>query len=324
VKRPKLAVIDDYQSIALTAADWSRVAARADITVFTEAWRDEDEIAAKLAPFDVIVLMRERTPFPARLIERLPNLAMIVMTGNRTSSLDVAACATRGIVVTNTDSNPPIATAELAFALMLACARSLPHGHANTVAGRWQEDLPTGTTLDGKRLGIVGLGRLGSTVARFGKAFNMEVVAWSTNLTAEKAAAQGVTRVDKRTLFESADVVSVHLWLSDRTRGIVGGPELQAMKQGAILVNTSRAAIVDQAALLDVLRSGRILAGLDVFDVEPLPAGHPLTMLRNVVLTPHLGFVVADSMKNFYTQSVENIVAYLDGEPIRVLLRLDA
>ncbi len=317
MERPKIAIIDDYQELALASADWSRVSARADISVFTRPWRDEDEIAEKLAPFDIVVLLRERTPFPARLIERLPSLKVVAMTGNRTSTLDIAACKARGILVTHTESNPPIAPAELAFALILACARSLPRGHANVVAGRWQDGIPMGITLDGKRLGIVGLGKLGSKVARYGKAFNMDVVAWSTNLTDDVASAHGVRRVDKRTLFETSDVISVHLGLSDRSRGIIGSPELEAMKPGAIFVNTSRGPLVDEAALISALRSGRITAGLDVFDVEPLPAGHPFTTLRNVVLTPHLGFVDADSMKRFYTQSVENILAYLDGAPIR-------
>jgi phosphoglycerate dehydrogenase-like enzyme len=315
----KIAIIDDYQSLALAVADWSAVQARAAVTVFTGAWRDEDEIAEKLAPFDVIVLLRERTAFPARLIARLPNLKLMAMTGTRTSTLDIDACKARGVMVVNTESNPPVATAELAFALILACARTLPRGHANVVAGKWQEGLPLGIPLDGKRLGIVGLGRLGAKVARYGNAFNMDVVAWSTNLSDEKATAAGARRVDKHELFATSDVVSIHYNLSDRSRGIVGADELRAMKPGAIFVNTARAALVDEAALMEVLRQGRIVAGLDVFDVEPLPAGHPLTTLRNVVLTPHLGFVVEDSIRTFYRQSVENILAYLDGKPIRVV-----
>jgi phosphoglycerate dehydrogenase-like enzyme len=318
-ERPKIAIIDDYQELALALADWSRVEARADITVFTRPWRDENEIAQMLAPFDIVVLLRERTAFPARLVARLPNLKMIAMTGSRTSTLDLAACNERGVLATFTESGPPVAPAELAFALILACARSLLQGHANVVAGKWQDGIPMGIPLAGKRLGIVGLGKLGSKVARYGKAFGMDVVAWSSNLTDDKAAEQGVTRVDKRTLFETSDAISVHYGLSDRSRGIIGAAELGAMKQGAIFVNTSRGPLVDEAALVAALRSGRIIAGLDVFDIEPLPAGHPLTTLRNVVLTPHLGYVVADTMKKFYTQSIENILAYLDGAPIRVV-----
>ena len=318
-ERPKIAIIDDYQELALALADWSRVEARTDITVFTRPWRDENEIAQMLAPFDIVVLLRERTAFPARLVARLPNLKMIAMTGSRTSTLDLAACNERGVLATFTESGPPVAPAELAFALILACARSLLQGHANVVAGKWQDGIPMGIPLAGKRLGIVGLGKLGSKVARYGKAFGMDVVAWSSNLTDDKAAEQGVTRVDKRTLFETSDAISVHYGLSDRSRGIIGAAELGAMKQGAIFVNTSRGPLVDEAALVAALRSGRIIAGLDVFDIEPLPAGHPLTTLRNVVLTPHLGYVVADTMKKFYTQSIENILAYLDGAPIRVV-----
>ena len=319
MKRPQIAVIDDYQELARGLADWSAVDARADVTVFTRPWRDEDEIANKLAPFEVVVLLRERTAFPARLIERLPNLRMVAMTGNRTSTLDLAACKARGIVVVHTDSNPPVAPAELAFALILACARSLPLGHANVVAGRWQQGIPMGMPLDGKRLGVVGLGKLGARLAGYARAFNMDVVAWSANLTDEKAAAHGVRRVGKLELFETSDVISIHYGLSDRSRGIVGAAELQAMKAGAILVNTSRGPLVDEAALIDVLRSGRIGAGLDVYDIEPLPAGHPFTTMRNVVLTPHLGYVVEETMRRFYAQSVENILAYLDGAPIRVV-----
>ena len=319
MKRPQIAVIDDYQELARGLADWSAVDARADVTVFTRPWRDEDEIANKLAPFEVVVLLRERTAFPARLIERLPNLRMVAMTGNRTSTLDLAACKARGIVVVHTDSNPPVAPAELAFALILACARSVPLGHANVVAGRWQEGIPMGMPLDGKRLGVVGLGKLGARLAGYARAFNMDVVAWSANLTDEKAAAHGVRRVGKLELFETSDVISIHYGLSDRSRGIVGAAELQAMKAGAILVNTSRGPLVDEAALIDVLRSGRIGAGLDVYDIEPLPAGHPFTTMRNVVLTPHLGYVVEETMRRFYTQSVANILAYLDGAPIRVV-----
>ena len=319
MKRPQIAVIDDYQELARGLADWSAVDARADVTVFTRPWRDEEEIANKLAPFEVVVLLRERTAFPARLIERLPNLRMVAMTGHRTSTLDLAACKARGIVVVHTDSNPPVAPAELAFALILACARSLPLGHANVVAGRWQQGIPMGMPLDGKRLGVVGLGKLGARLAGYARAFNMDVVAWSANLTDEKAAAHGVRRVGKLELFETSDVISIHYGLSDRSRGIVGAAELQAMKAGAILVNTSRGPLVDEAALIDVLRSGRIGAGLDVYDIEPLPAGHPFTTMRNVVLTPHLGYVVEETMRRFYTQSVANILAYLDGAPIRVV-----
>ncbi|MEO8508148.1 MAG: D-2-hydroxyacid dehydrogenase family protein [Betaproteobacteria bacterium] len=318
MSRCAIAIIDDYQDVARTVADWSAVAEHADLRVFTRAWRDEDEIARELAPFAIIVLMRERTAFPARLIARLPILRMIAMTGQRTTTLDIAACTQRGIVVSHTGANPSSAPAEMAFALILACARALPQGHANVLRGQWEYGLPMGIALEGRRLGVVGLGKLGSKVARYGQAFGMDVVAWSQNLTHEAAAVLGVARVDKAELFATADVVSVHLALSPRSVGVIGRQEFALMKPGAIFVNASRGPLADEAALIDALRDGRIIAGLDVFDVEPLPPGHPFTTLPNVVLTPHLGYVVADTMRLFYADSVENILAFLDGAPIRV------
>ncbi len=318
MSRCAIAIIDDYQDVARTVADWSAVAEHADLRVFTRAWRDEDEIARELAPFSIIVLMRERTAFPARLIARLPNLRMIAMTGHRTTTLDIAACTQHGIVVSHTAANPSSAPAEMAFALILACARALPQGHANVLRGQWEYGLPMGIALEGRRLGVVGLGKLGSKVARYGQAFGMDVVAWSQNLTHEAAAAQGVARVDKAELFATADVVSVHLALSPRSVGVIGRHEFASMKPGAIFVNASRGPLADEAALIDALRAGRIVAGLDVFDVEPLPPGHPFTTLPNVVLTPHLGYVVADTMRLFYADSVDNILAFLGGAPIRV------
>ena len=314
----RVAIIDDYQQVARTAADWRAVEALAEITVFTRPWRDEDEIAQALAPFDVVVLMRERTAFPERLIARLPKLALVAMTGHRTTTLDVAACTQRGIVVSHTTANPSAAPAELAFALILACARALPRAFANMAGGLWEEGLPLGVPLKGRRLGIVGLGKLGARVARYGAAFGMEVVAWSQNLTAEAAAAHGARRVDKAELFATSDAVSVHLALSERTRGIVGAGEIAALKDGAIFVNTSRGALVDEAALVAAVRAGRIVAGLDVFDAEPLPPEHPLRGLPNAVLTPHLGYVVADTMARFYGEAAQNVLAFLRGAPIRV------
>ncbi|MFO1310705.1 MAG: D-2-hydroxyacid dehydrogenase family protein [Burkholderiales bacterium] len=319
MERLRIAILDDYQQLALRLADWSTVQARADLTVFGTAWRDEDDLVGKLAPFHAVVLMRERTALPARVLARLPSLRLIAMTGRRTSTLDLAACKARGILVVCTDSGTTVAPAELAFALILACARSLPQAHANVVAGRWQEDLAVGIPLEGRRLGLVGLGKIAVQVATYARAFGMDVVAWSMNLTAGKAAAHAIAAVDKRTLFETSDVVSIHYGLSERSRGIVGAAEIDAMKMGAILVNTARGALVDEAALIRALRNGRIVAGLDVYDIEPLPAGHPFTTLRNVVLMPHMGYVIEDAMRRFYAQSVENILAYLDGAPIRVV-----
>lgn len=316
---PAVAILDDYQKVALASADWSSLAGRATITTFHDAWADEDACAAALEPFEVIVLMRERTPFPASLIARLPKLRLIALTGLRTNTLDIAECTRRGILITHTSGNPSTATAELAFGLIIACARALPRAFANMAAGGWEGDVPMGIPLAGKRLGILGLGLLGREVARMGLAFKMDVVAWSENLTAEAAAAHGVRRVEKAELFATADVISVHLVLSARTRQIVGQQELAAMKPGAILVNTSRAGLVDSAALLQAIMSRRITAGLDVFDTEPLPADHPLRRMPNAVLSPHLGYVVDAVFENFYRDVVENIVAWLDGRPIRVL-----
>ena len=319
--RPAVAIIDDYQRNALALADWSAVAARADLTTFDRPWRDEDATATSLAAFDVVVLMRERTPFPARLIARLPRLKMIAMTGFRTSTLDAKACRARGITVCHTTNPNSYAAAELAVGLMLAGLRAIPAGDANMHRGGWQEGLPIGLPLHGKRLGIVGLGKLGTRVARVGKAFDMDVVAWSAELDAlsdAEAARLEVRRVGKAELFSTSDVVSLHLVLSARSRHTVTRRELEAMKPGALLVNAARGPLVDEAALLDVLRQGRIRACFDVYDTEPLPADHPLRALPNVILTPHLGFVVADVYAHYYRESVENILAWLDGHPIRV------
>lgn len=314
----KIAVIDDYQNIALECADWSPVRALADVTLFNQAWTSEDDLVDKLSAFDIIMLLRERTAFPARVLERLPNLKFIAMTGARTSSLDLQACAKHNILVSYTSSHPSTATAELTIALMLSCARSMDQAIQNIKNGRWQEELALGSTLEGKCLGIVGLGKLGSRVAHIAKAFGMEVVAWSQNLTEQKAAEQGVRRVEKSELFRFADVVSIHLTLSDRTRGIIGREELLQMKQGAILVNTSRGPLIDENSLIDVLQSKQIVAGLDVYDVEPLRADHPFRSLSNVVATPHIGYAVDVALQHFFQQSVENVLAYLRGTPQRI------
>ncbi len=315
---PRIAVLDDSQRVARTSADWSTLAGRAELVVL-EPFADEDDAARRLLPFDILVPMRERTAFPASLVERLPNLKLLAMTGPRAPTFDLAACTARGILVCNTGANTGAATAELALALMLACRRAVPQADRAMKAGSWHEGVPIGAVLEGRRLGLLGLGKLGSRVAGYGRAFGMEVVAWSQNLTAEAAEAAGARRVEKAELFATADVVSLHLVLSQRTRGIVGAAELAAMKPGATLVNTARGPLVDEAALLDALRSGRIGAGLDVYDREPLPADHPLRALPNVVLTPHLGYSANHVYEQFYGESLENIRAYLDGRPIRVV-----
>lgn len=316
---PRVAVIDDTQRVALSAADWSPLAGRAEVVVFDEPFADDDDAAAKLAAFDVIVPMRERTAFPASLIRSLPRLKLLAMTGPRAPTFDIPAMSSAGILVCNTGADTSAATAEIAFGLILACARGIGVGDRAMHAGGWHDGVPVGSVLEGRRLGIVGLGKLGGRVAGYGRAFGMEILAWSQNLTDEAAAAAGARRVDKAALFAQSDVVSVHLVLSARTRGVVGAAEIGAMKPGAILVNTSRGPLVDEAALVEALRAGRIRAGLDVYDREPLPADHALRTLPNAVLTPHLGYGATHVFEQFYRESVENILAYLDGEPIRVV-----
>ncbi len=318
----KVAVLDDWQGVARGSADWSGLQARADVVFFAEAFADEDDAARQLADFDIVLSMRERTPLPASLINRLPRLRMLGMTGGRNASLDTAACTARGVVVCHTvagsGSTNDSATAELALGLMIAAARGLPAGDANIRAGRFQMGVPVGIGLAGKTLGVVGLGRLGGYMARYGNALNMKVIGWSQNLTAEKAAAAGATMVGKQELLSTADVVSIHLVLSPRSRGLIGAADLALMKQGAILVNTSRGPIVDAAALLAAVRAGRIVAALDVFDREPLPPGDAWRSAPNTVLTPHLGYCVRETWQQFYPQSVENALAFLDGKPVRV------
>jgi phosphoglycerate dehydrogenase-like enzyme len=319
MRKVAIAILDDTQDVALSAADWSVLDGRAELRVFREPFADEDAAAHALAPFEVVVPMRERTPFPGSLLRRLPRLRMIALTGARASSLDLSACTASGILVSNTGIDSAAATAELAFALILCCARAIPRADATMRAAGWHAGVPLGIALAGKRLGIVGLGKLGSRVAGYGQAFGMEVVAWSQNLTDEAAAAKGVRRVPKEELFATSDVISLHLVLSERTRGLVGAGELSAMRDGAILVNTSRGPIVDEAALVAELRRGRISAGLDVYDREPPAADHPLRTLPNAVLTPHLGYAVKPVFEQVYRESIENIEAFLAGRPIRVL-----
>ncbi|MFB3817513.1 MAG: D-2-hydroxyacid dehydrogenase family protein [Candidatus Methylomirabilales bacterium] len=315
----RIAVLDDWQRVARRSADWSALMARGEVVFFDAAFGSEDEAARKLAGFPVIMAMRERTAFPASLVRRLPALQMFAMTGRRAGSVDVGAMIARGITVCYTGSaDHGEATAELALGLMLAAARHIPAGDASIRAGRFQEGVGLGFTLAGKTLGILGLGRIGTLMAGYGRALRMPVLAWSQNLTAERAGAAGATLVDKEDLLSRSDVVSVHLTLSERTRGLIGARELALMKRGAVLVNTSRGPIVDEAALLLAVQSGRLIAALDVYDREPLPAAHPLRQAPNTVLTPHLGYVTLENLAAFYRQSVENVLAFLDGKPIRM------
>lgn len=317
----KVAVLDDWQGVARSNADWPQLDKRAEVVFFEQAFKDEEDAAEKLADFDIVLSMRERTPLPGSLINRLPKLRMLGITGARNRSLDLAACTACGVVVCNTiDGNmAEAATAELALGLLIAAARAIPAADANIREGRFQEGLPVGISLAGKTIGIVGLGRLGSHMARYCRALNMNVLAWSQNLTAEKAQAAGATLVSKDELLSRSDAISIHLVLSERTRGLIGAAELARMKQGAILVNTSRGPIVDEAALIDAVQKGHIIAALDVFDREPLPKEHPLRRARNVVMTPHLGYGVQETWTSFYRQSLENALAFLDGKPVRVM-----
>ena len=318
----KLALLDDYQKVALQLADWDRLRKRGiDITVFNEPFASVDDAAQKLAPFEILGLLRERTAFPRALIEKLPNLKFMVLTGARAASLDDKAATERGIPISTTPgggSNAP--TAELGWALLMSCARDLAKAERLMRSGGWHDGIQQMNVLEGKRLGILGLGKLGNRVAGYAKAFGMDVVAWSQNLTAEKAEAIGVKYVSKDELLSTSDFISIHLALSDRTRGLIGAAELAKMKKTAILINTSRGPIVDEAALIAALKNGTIAhAGLDVYDKEPVAAGHPLTKLENVTLVPHLGYVVEDSYRHFYKGTIEDIEAWLDGKPINVL-----
>ena len=309
----RIAVLDDYQRVARSSADWSVVEARAAVTMFHDHLEVGEALMERLRPFDAICVMRERTPLTADMLARLPNLKFIGSNGPRNASIDSDTAKRRGIVVSSTDGRGNGAP-EMTWALILASARRLREEAASLRAGGWQTHV--GADLDSKTLGIVGLGR---RVADVGRAFGMRVIAWSANLTAADAEDAGVTRVDKDQLFRDADWVSLHLILSQRTQGIVGKAELATMKGSAWLVNTARGPLVDEAALVDALNRRAIAgAALDVFDVEPLPGDHPFRTLPNVVATPHLGFVTRDTYATFYGQTVENLLAWMDGIPMRM------
>jgi phosphoglycerate dehydrogenase-like enzyme len=314
---PVLTILDDYQNVALECADWAPVQARYDIEVVDEHISDEQELVRRLAGSEVIIAMRERTPFPARVLDRLPALRLLVTTGIRNAAIDVAAARERGVSVCGTGGSTN-SVPELTLGLMLALGRHLVAEDAAIRAGRWQHTV--GIELAGATLGIVGLGRLGIPVARLAQAFGMVVTAWSPNLRAERAAEHGVRAVDKRTLFAESDFITVHMPLSDRSRGLIGADELAVMKRTAFLINTSRGPIVDEAALVDALRARRIAgAGLDVFDTEPLPADHPLRSLPNTLVLPHIGYVTWDTYRQWYGRVVEAVLAWADGAPVGVL-----
>jgi phosphoglycerate dehydrogenase-like enzyme len=314
----KLAITDDWLGVARKCADWADVEGLCEITVFSEPLGDR--AAEALSEFDIILPMRERQPFPRALLERLPNLKLLALTGFHAPHVDLDYCEAKGIICAGSGAYSPAATAELTLALIMAAERDLPRADAAVRAGRFQYGLGLARVLEGKVLGIAGLGRIGARVARYGLALGMDVVAWSANLTDERCEEVGVRRVSKSDLFAHSDIVSLHLMGSPRTRGVVGEEELAAMKYGALLINTARSGLVKSEALISALHAGRIRAAIDVFDEEPVPASNPLVAAPGTVLTPHLGFSTVESMTGFYADSAENILAFLQGRPIPRLL----
>lgn len=325
----RIAILDDYQDVALSYADWDSLPGKPEITVLTEHIERHEALAAALSPFDVIVAMRERTAFGASLLSLLPQLRLLVTTGMANAAIDIAAAQERGVTVCGTGGSP-FATPELTWGLILALARHIPEedqrmrstggagGAAVAVRGGWQHTIGRG--LHGRQLGIVGLGRIGQQVAAYGRAFGMRVAAWSQNLKPDQAQAAGAEPASKEELFSTSDFVTVHYKLSERSRGLVGAAELALMRPTAYLVNTSRGPLVDSSALVAALRKGTIAgAGLDVYDTEPLPLGDSLRLAPNTVLTPHLGYVTDDTYRVFYGEAVEDIAAFVQGDPIRVL-----
>jgi phosphoglycerate dehydrogenase-like enzyme len=313
----RVAVLDDYQGVAAAMADWKGRLPQADVRFFRDHIADADALVAALEPYEVIVAMRERTAFPRAVLERLPRLKLLVTTGPFNASIDVEAARERGVVVSGTGGSSS-STAELTWALILGLVRDVAADDARIRAGGWQGTV--GRDLHGRTLGVMGLGRQGALVTRIATAFGMNVIAWSPHLTDERAAEHGATRVAKDALFGEADIVSLHLVLSERTRGIVGEAELRAMRPSALLVNTSRGGLVDQDALARALQEGWIAgAGLDVFDIEPLPADHWLRGSPRTLLSPHMGYVSEDTYRIFYGDAVEDVAAFLAGSPLRTL-----
>jgi D-3-phosphoglycerate dehydrogenase len=314
----RAAILDDYQNVAMSFADWSPIAKDVEVKVFTEPFKSRNEAIKALQGFAVIVGMRERTPFPRAMIEALPDLKLLITTGARNNSFDLKAAAERGVTVCGTGGfGSP--TTGIVFVLLLELTRRIGFENARLKAGQpWQVTI--GPDLEGMTLGVLGLGKLGQRSAAVAKAFGMNVIAWSQNLTPEKAAAAGATYVSKEELFAKADVITIHVVLSDRSRGLVGAADLGRMKKTAYLINTSRGPIIDEAALIAALKGKRIAgAGLDVFDVEPLPLDHPCRTMDNVVITPHLGYVSTQNYAKYFPDIVTDIRAFLDGKPVRVV-----
>ncbi len=312
-----IALLDDYQGVALEMASWADLPAGTNLEAFSDHLKDEDAVATRLQDFEVVVAMRERTAFPRTLLRRLPRLRLLVTTGMRNASIDVAAAREFGVTVCGT-RGMRTGTAELTWGLILSLARHIHEEDRAIREGKWQVRI--GPSIEGKTLGIVGLGNLGSQVATVGRAFQMEVVAWSQNLTADRAEQAGVRLVSKAELFSGSDFISVHLVLGERSRGLIGASDFARMKPTAFFVNTSRGPIVEEQALVDVLEQQRIAgAGLDVFDQEPLPLDHPFRRLDNVLVTPHIGYVTTDNYRIFYQDALEDILTFLDGNPMRVI-----
>jgi D-3-phosphoglycerate dehydrogenase len=311
-------ILDDYQNVMLKLADWSKVKNDLEIKVFNEHLGGPEKVVAALKGFDIVVAMRERTGFPKQVIEALPDLKLLITTGMRNASIDTEAAKARGVTVCGTPSfGSP--TSGIAIGLMLELTRHIGYENARLHAGAaWQSTI--GPDLEGMTLGVLGLGKLGTRTANIAKAFGMKVIAWSQNLTAEKCKEAGVGYVSKEELFSQSDFITIHVILSQRTRGLVGAKDLAAMKSTAYLINTSRGPIVDETALLAALREKRIAgAGLDVFDIEPLPVDHPLRKMDNVVLTPHLGYVAEQNYRHYLAGVVDDIRGFLDGKPVRVM-----
>ena len=313
----RVALIDDYQQVALEYAKWSALEPECTVEVFHDHLTDEDAIVDRLSEFDIVMALRERTPFPRSLLARLPNLKLIASAGMRNAAIDLEAATKLGIVVCGTEGSSR-ATMELTWGLILGLLRHITLEHRATRSGSWQRTLGTG--LDGRTIGILGLGNIGSQMAEVARAFHMNILAWSQNLTQERAESNGALLVSRDELLKRSDIVTIHLRLSERTKGLILARELSLMKQTAYIVNTSRGPIIDESALINALKSGAIAgAGLDVFDLEPLPADHPILALDNVLLTPHLGYVTRETYRTFYGQTLDNVRSFIQGKPQRVM-----
>jgi phosphoglycerate dehydrogenase-like enzyme len=314
----RVAVLDDYQHVAMEMGNWSALPQGTQVEAFSDHLYDEDPLVARLKDYDVVIGMRERTPFRRSLLERLPNLKLLITTGMGNASFDFPAATELGIVCCGTGGLGGPSTAELAWGLILSLAKHIRTEDAGVRAGKWQLSLTEQVT--GKTLGIVGLGRLGTLTAKVGLAFSMRVLAWSQNMTTEKAQAADIEYATKDDLFRQSDFVSIHYVLSDRSRGMIGAHELGLMKPTAYLINTSRGPIVDEQALVHALESHTIAgAGLDVFDIEPLPLDHPLRKMENTIITPHLGYVTQEGYPTMFANAVEDIQTFLVGDPVRVI-----